>query len=112
MDIERLVEKRTREQREFARTFSTFKRIKYRPDIDYRRKRGVLEEINRTIESVEREAQILRELDASSVGLPDGEVEYFRTRWSMRTTEPTTSNGDRSDSDSDEGESSRSEGDE
>ncbi len=77
MDIERLVERRTREQREFARTFSTFKHIKYRSDIDYRRKRGVLEEINRTVKSVEREAQILRELDANLVGEPDGEVRYF-----------------------------------
>ncbi len=77
MDIERLVERRTREQREFARTFSTFKRIKYRPDIDYRRKRGVLEEINRSVKSVEREAQVLRELDANLVGEPDGEVRYF-----------------------------------
>ena len=59
MDIERLVERRTREQREFARTFSTFKRIKYRSDIDYRRKRGV------------------RELDANLVGEPDGEIRYF-----------------------------------
>tara|TARA_R110002096_G_scaffold44526_13_gene120456 strand:- start:24596 stop:26974 length:2379 start_codon:yes stop_codon:yes gene_type:complete len=77
MDIERLVERRTREQREFARTFSTFKKIEYRSDIDYRRKRGVLEEINRTVQSVEREAQVLRELDANLVGVPDGEVHYF-----------------------------------
>lgn len=77
MDIERLVERRTREQREFARTFSTFKRIKYRSDIDYRRKRGVLEEINRSVKSVEREAQVLRELDANLVGEPDGEIRYF-----------------------------------
>jgi len=77
MDIERLVQKRTREQEEFARTFSTFKRIKYRTDIDYRRKHGVLEEINRTVKAVEREAQIRRELNSTSVTEPDGEIEYF-----------------------------------
>lgn len=77
MDIDRLVEKRTREQREFARTFSSLSKIKYRSDIDYRRKRGVLEEINRTVIAMEKDAQILRELDANMVSVPDGEVRYF-----------------------------------
>ncbi|MCP4447088.1 MAG: type II secretion system secretin GspD [Myxococcales bacterium] len=86
MDIERLVEKRTREQREFARTFSTFKHIKYRSDLDYRRKRGVLEEISRSVKSVEREAQVLRELNAQMIGEPDGEIRYFEEKSEGRAT--------------------------
>ncbi len=77
MDIERLVEKRTREQREFVQTFASFDKLRYRTDIDYRRKRGVLEEINRTVEASEREAQILLELESNKVRVPDGAVLYF-----------------------------------
>jgi general secretion pathway protein D len=104
MDIERLVERRTREQREFARTFSTFKRIKYRSDIDYRRKRGVLEEINRSVKAVEREAQVLRELDANLVGEPDGEIRYFDGS--------DTASDDRNDEFKDDEDTDDSEGDE
>ncbi len=102
MDIERLVERRTREQKEFARTFSTFKHIKYRSDIDYRRKRGVLEEINRTVQSVEREAQILRELDAKMIGVPDGEVEYFGSEEDSDSEEESGSTDDDTDTEGDE----------
>lgn len=77
MDIERIVERRVREQREFIRSFSTFENMKYRSDIDYRRKRGVLEEINRRVLESERDAQVLRELNASRISIPDGEIEYF-----------------------------------
>jgi general secretion pathway protein D len=77
MDIERLVEKRTREQREFARSFSSLSKLRYRSDIDYRRKRGVLEEINRAIISMENDAAILRDLESKVISVPDGEVRYF-----------------------------------
>ncbi len=77
MDIERLVEKRTREQQEFARTFSSLSTLRYRSDVDYRRKRGVLEEINRAMKSVENDAAILLELETNMISVPDGEVRYF-----------------------------------
>lgn len=77
MDIERIKERRTREQREFVETFSTFDKLKYRSDIDYRRKRGVLEEINRSVGNMERDVELLRELNAKRVEIPDGEMRYF-----------------------------------
>lgn len=76
MDIERIVEKRVREQREFVRSFSTFANLSYRPDIDYRRKRGVLEEINRTVRQAEIDAEVLREHDARMIRIEDGPIEY------------------------------------
>ncbi len=79
MDIDRIVAKRTREQQEFVQSFSTFKKLKYRSDIDYRRKRGVLEEINRSVANMERDAEILRELDAKMIQIPDGEMRYFES---------------------------------
>ncbi|MBL4632298.1 MAG: type II secretion system secretin GspD [Kofleriaceae bacterium] len=77
MDIERIKAKRMREQREFVQTFSTFDKLKYDSEIDYRRKRGVLEEINRAVRGMERDAALLRELNASQVEIPDGEMRYF-----------------------------------
>jgi general secretion pathway protein D len=77
LDIERIVERRVREQREFMRTFSTFRSMKYRPDVDYRRKRGLLEEINRAALQVERETLELEELERRQILFPDGPIEEF-----------------------------------
>jgi general secretion pathway protein D len=76
-DLQRIVEKRVREQREFMRTFSTFRDIEYRPQVDYGRKRGLVAEINRMVRDVEVEAKVLQELEQRQVGFPDGPVEYL-----------------------------------
>jgi general secretion pathway protein D len=76
-DLQRIVEKRVREQREFMRTFSTFREVEYRPETDYRRKRGLVAEVNRLVRDVEIEAKVLQELEQRSVGFPDGPVEYL-----------------------------------
>jgi general secretion pathway protein D len=76
MDIQQIVERKTRESREFARTFSNFDTMEYRPQIDYRRKRGLLEEINRAEISVERDTQLLREAAESETSVPEGLIEY------------------------------------
>jgi len=78
-DLERIVERRVREQREFMRSFSTFRDITYRPQTDYRRKRGLVAEVNRLVREVEQEARVLHELERRQVGLPDGPVEYEDT---------------------------------
>jgi general secretion pathway protein D len=77
LDVERIVEKRVREQREFIRTVTTFRQMRYRPDVDYRRKRGVLESINRAVMQVEAEATELRDWEKRQVTFPDGEIEYL-----------------------------------
>lgn len=76
LDLERLVERRTLEQKEFVRSVSSIDNINYRPNIDYRRKRGVLEEINRTVGQNQKEASILEELDQKMIQIPDGPVVY------------------------------------
>ncbi len=76
-DLERIVERRVREQREFMRTFSTFREITYRPQLDYGRKRGLISEINRLVIEQERNARVLEELEQKDVGFPDGPVEYL-----------------------------------
>ena len=79
-DLERIVERRVREQREFMRTFSTFREITYRPELDYGRKRGLISEINRLVIEQERNARVLEELEQKDVGFPDGPVEYLDAR--------------------------------
>ena len=45
-----------REYEEFAGTFSALDGQPYQPSLDYRRKRGLVEEINRTIQDIEVDA--------------------------------------------------------
>jgi len=80
VDLERIVERRVREQREFMRTFSTFRDIEYRPEMDFGRKRGLIAEVNRRVREVEQEAKVLQELEQKQVGFPDGAVEYLDER--------------------------------
>jgi general secretion pathway protein D len=76
LDIEDIVERKVRERAEFTRSFATFTRLKYRPDIDYRRKRGLVEEINQTVKIIEAEARLLKELDKKADDFPDGPIDY------------------------------------
>jgi general secretion pathway protein D len=79
MDIERIVERRVREQREFMRAHSAFSHVQYRPDIDYSRKRGLLAEISRTLDHVQEERERLERFEVGRVEFESGPVEY-RTR--------------------------------
>ncbi len=76
MDIERIVQKKTRERAEFLRSMSRFARAVFTPDIDYSRKRGLVEEINHVVTTIEEEADVLRELQQKDVEFPDGPIEY------------------------------------
>jgi general secretion pathway protein D len=53
LDLMTIRERKNREYHEFTAAFSSLNDAKYEPRIDYRRKRGVVEEINRAIQSVE-----------------------------------------------------------
>jgi general secretion pathway protein D len=77
MDLEKIVERRIREQREFMRAYAGLSDAEYRPDIDYQRKRGLVAEINNVTLKVEQEQRALDELEQREIGLPDGPIEYF-----------------------------------
>jgi general secretion pathway protein D len=53
LDLQSIRERKLRERSEFVQSFSTLNEMKYEPRVDYRRKRGLVEEINRSIQSVE-----------------------------------------------------------
>ena len=53
LDLQTIRERRLREHAEFTRSFRSLSAMRYAPDIDYRRKRGLVEEINRSLLDVE-----------------------------------------------------------
>ncbi|HUS63954.1 MAG TPA: type II secretion system secretin GspD [Kofleriaceae bacterium] len=75
-DLERIVERRVREQREFLRSYAAFAEVEYRPAMDYRRKRGLIAEINHVVQQVEEDQAQLDALEQREVGYPDGAIEY------------------------------------
>ena len=75
LDLQAIRERKVREREEFVRSFTTLNEMKYEPKIDYRRKRGMVEEINRTIISVEQDLEILRNMGNRQIVI-DGAIEY------------------------------------
>ena len=60
-DLRRIFERKIRERREFMERYSAFRDEKdYEAEVDYRRKRGLLEEVNLTAKEAETEAVELR----------------------------------------------------
>jgi general secretion pathway protein D len=78
-DLEKIVKRRVREQREFMESVSGFAHLKYRPDLDYRRKRGIIEEIHKANQIVDEEKALLKAQEAEQIDLPDGPIEYHRS---------------------------------
>ncbi|MEZ4401694.1 MAG: type II secretion system secretin GspD [Kofleriaceae bacterium] len=76
LDLQAIVERKTRERNEFLRSFGNLDHAKYDHGIDYRRKRGLVEEINRTVMSVDQDREVLRALAESEGGLPSGPIQY------------------------------------
>src|SRR4029079_2734276 len=76
-DLRRIFDRKLRERREFMERFSAFQDERdYDAEVDYHRKRGVLEEINRTAIEAEQEATDLRAAEAALRGRDiDGAVE-------------------------------------
>ena len=62
-DLRRVAEKKMRERREFIERYSSLQdRVTLDKDLDFRRKRGMLEEINKTVREMEDEERELRDI--------------------------------------------------
>ncbi|MFT3698542.1 MAG: type II secretion system secretin GspD [Kofleriaceae bacterium] len=57
LDLQQIREKRQREQNEFLSSMKALSTMKLDRSVDYARKRGLIEEINRSVQSVEDEAR-------------------------------------------------------
>jgi len=75
LDLQAIRERKVREREEFVRSFASLNEMKYAPNTDYRRKRGLVEEINRSIQSVEKDTEILRGLGTRQ-NVMEGPIEY------------------------------------
>jgi general secretion pathway protein D len=75
LDLQQIRERKVRERDEFVRSFTTLNEMKYQPKIDYRRKRGLVEEINRSILSVEQDQELMRGMN-NRQGVQEGGIDY------------------------------------
>ncbi|MBI4508082.1 MAG: type II secretion system secretin GspD [Deltaproteobacteria bacterium] len=66
-DLRRIFEKKMKERREFIETFTAFKDRVFMPDVDYTKKRGIIEEINKAVKEAEEEARLIKEAEAEQI---------------------------------------------
>ena len=74
-DLRRVLEKKMRERREFVERFGAQERPDPQSQFDYRRKRGMLEEINRVAREIDTEADELQRIRQSQMHDESGPVE-------------------------------------
>ncbi|HEY6177160.1 MAG TPA: type II secretion system secretin GspD, partial [Kofleriaceae bacterium] len=75
LDLQSIRERKLRERQEFVESFATLNEMKYEPKVDYRRKRGLVEEINRQLQTVDDDAAAQNALGRRRFVDP-GPVEY------------------------------------
>ncbi|HET7505537.1 MAG TPA: type II secretion system secretin GspD [Kofleriaceae bacterium] len=74
LDLQAIHDRKLREHDELTRSFDSFARMKYEPRLDYTRKRGLLEEIHRSLVEVDQEVAA-REAIVAPRGIEPGRVE-------------------------------------
>ncbi|HEX8109836.1 MAG TPA: type II secretion system secretin GspD, partial [Kofleriaceae bacterium] len=74
-DLQAFRERKLREYDEFARSMSGLSHMAFQPDVDYRKKRGLIEEINRAVLDAEHDAAARAAVDAHPRGVTAGSVE-------------------------------------
>ncbi len=75
IDAQRILDRRMRERDEFIGALDSFERSAPRHDVDYRSKRGLVAEIERTVAGIERERVARRRLEQEVVAPADGRIE-------------------------------------
>lgn len=75
LDLQSIRERKEREYHEFTASFANLNEMKYEPRVDYRRKRGLVEEINRSIQSVEEDEAAIGAA-GHRVRVQEGAVDY------------------------------------
>jgi general secretion pathway protein D len=89
LDLAQIKERKVREYREFAASFANLNDKKYEPRIDYRRKRGVIEEINRVVQGVEEDIAVLNAA-GGRIYLQEGPVNYSESAIDAPDEQPIT----------------------
>lgn len=93
-DLRRIFERKVRERREFMERYSAFRdENDYEAEVDYRRKRGLLEEINLTAKEAEEQAEELRNAEATMGRDISGPVEMEPAKPPSTTVPPVIGPG-------------------
>ena len=74
-DFQAIRERKLRQHDEFAQSFSALSHAVFQPGVDYRKKRGLVEEINRSVQEVEQDTAARAALGTGSHGVTPGRVE-------------------------------------
>jgi general secretion pathway protein D len=74
-DLRRVLERKMRERREFVERFGGEERPDLESNFDYRRKRGMLEEINRTVRDIQKEESEMDKIREQDLRDESGPVE-------------------------------------
>ncbi|MFT3692153.1 MAG: type II secretion system secretin GspD [Kofleriaceae bacterium] len=75
LDLQQIRERKLREYREFTESFANLNDAKYEPKIDYRKKRGLVEEINVALKGVEDDAALLNAAGKRQT-VQEGAIDY------------------------------------
>ena len=71
-DHSEIVRRNMTERAEFMRTHTGLRAVDYQPAVDYRRKRGLHEAINRSAKQIEAEAKSLEQLELETAPQSEG----------------------------------------
>jgi general secretion pathway protein D len=74
LELQMIKERKLREHEEFVGALSAFDSMKYTPKMDYAKKRGLVEEINRSLQGVEEDVRALEKM-GKPVVIPSGPIE-------------------------------------
>ena len=74
LELQEIKDRKLREHEEFVGALHAFDSMKYQPKIDYVRKRGLVEEINRAVEGVEEDRRMIERMSKPIV-VPSGPIE-------------------------------------
>jgi general secretion pathway protein D len=75
-DLAQIRERKQREYDEYSKSFANLNTTKYQPKVDYKRKRGLVEEINRSVQTIEEEADLRGQVGRRQ-HVQEGPIEYL-----------------------------------
>ena len=74
LELQMIKERKLREHEEFVGSLGAFESMKYTPKMDYAKKRGLIEEINRSLQGVEEDVRMIEKM-GKPVVIPSGPIE-------------------------------------
>ena len=74
VDAHQVLERRMRQRSEFLESLETLDQMEFEHKVDYKRKRGLIEEINQTVARYQRDAEEIERMENGRPVIPDGPI--------------------------------------